>query len=228
MLVFGLHMNNDLSDVLTAVVLTGRDDLCMDLKGLKTIMYVNKFDPTHDLVAQLHHYRKRSVHLPQTPYMCWVDDDDELPDNIQDVCKKLIQKMRHEGTYIGYTDELVNTQGIGKTVTTNRARKKPYSRQEYEKNPYQVMHHLVIMQTNMAQYVDALIPEGIYITEFLFNLYLAELGVGATYLPEIGYIWNQSNKTSSMHLQAAASPARQLCNRYAQEYLPRRRQLQPN
>lgn len=194
----------------------------MNLKGLTPLVYINKFDPAHDMTAQLHHYRKKSVHLPDTPYMCWVDDDDELPDNIQDVCLKLIRKMQSEGTYIGYTDEIVRAPGFGGITSTTRANKKPYSRHAYEDNPYRVMHHLVIMHVDTAQYVDTLIPEGIYLTEFMFNLYLAELGVGATYLPEVGYIWNQTNSADSMHMHAAASPARLMCNRHIQEYLPRK------
>lgn len=220
-------MNTDLSNLLTAVVLTSKSDLQMDLKGLRSLVYINKFDPAHDMTAQLHHYRKRSVHLPTTPYMTWIDDDDELPDNVQDVCTRLIQKMESEGTYLGYTDEMVHSPTVRGEILKTRARKRPYSRQAYEENPYITMHHLVVMRVDIAQYADGLIPEGIYLTEFMFNLYLAELGVGATYLPEIGYIWNHSNRAGAMHLEAAGSPARKLCNRHIQEYLPPKRKAMP-
>lgn len=206
----------NLYDVLTAVVLSPNDVITVDTRGLNTLLYTNKFNAAHSLTSQLHHYRKRSVFLPTTKYMCWIDDDDALPENIVDVCTRLISRMEEHGHYIGYTNEMV----IHSNGQRDAIPKKAYSRYLYEEQPINVMHHLVIMNTQQSQFVAGYLPEGIHWVEYLFNLYLAELGGGATHLDEIGYIWNRTDNPRNLHSDYANGNTRINSYKWGKENLP--------
>lgn len=194
------------------------EHMTVDTLGLPTVFHTAKFDQ-HYAKSDLMHHRKRTVFLPgiDTKYMAWIDDDDELPWNVVDVCAELVDLMGQDGTNIGYTNELVRHQGR-ETIS----RGMPYSRREYELRDYRMMHHLVVMEVQAAREVALLLPEGIYWAEYLFNIYLAELGLGATYLDKTGYIWNRVENDGRMHDSPLTYLSTKNSKDWARSHLPRR------
>lgn len=202
----------------TAVVLSPNPFLTVNTWGMPTVLYTNKFEPGF-MVDDLHHYRKKSVFLPEikTKYMTWVDDDDELPPDVLDVCRELVEKIEQEGTLIGYTNETLRYNG--KDITHPA---KQYSREAYIQSGHQVMHHLIVMNVDAAREVSALLPEGPYWVEFMFNIYLAELGIGATYLNRTGYIWNRVDASANIHNDSAYKTAFDKSKAWVRTNLPSR------
>lgn len=117
-----------------------------------------------------------AIRLVTTDYFFYIDDTDLLPPNYLNVLSDCISA----NTAIAYTDELVGNE---------RRIRGPYSQRAHLENPA-LVHHLTLCKTDIAIEAVSRLPKGNYWPEMLLYWEMAKLG-GATYIPEIGYIWNK-------------------------------------
>lgn len=123
----------------------------------------------------------RSIEPVRTPWFFWLDDDDDVPDDIGDV----LAQCQNTEFDVAYTDEL----RVGSDGTHSVRRGAPYSREAHLRDPM-MLHHLVLMRTNVAREVLPGLPRGHYWPEMMLTWALAARG--AHYVPRIGYVWRRS------------------------------------
>lgn len=128
-----------------------------------------------------------AVALVDTPWFFFVDDTDELPDDLEDLLAACGDAP------LSYTDEWVNGQ-------VRRGR--PYSRDAHLLDPL-LVHHLAVVNTALAREAIAQAPIGHYWPEMLIFWQVARHG--AQYLPRVGYHWHR--RPSGLHAAPWTGPA---------------------
>lgn len=124
-----------------------------------------------------------------TEWAFYLDDDDDLPINHEELIAKCIAEATAFDAAIVYTDELVKTP-----QRTYVQKSMPYSQDRHIKN-FLLIHHLAIFRTELALQAIKKMPRGIYCPEMPLFFELAKSG--AVHVPVIGYIWNK--KPTGMH-----------------------------
>lgn len=121
----------------------------------------------------------------KTEWFFFLDHDDDLPNDFLRVLDRCIAA----NTPIAYTDELVHDSVLKKTYIRKSA---DYSEMSFIKNPM-LIHHLALCKTALA--IDVLKRiQDVNHNEMLMFFELAKYG--ATYIDEVGYIWNRSHGLS--------------------------------
>ena len=121
----------------------------------------------------------------ETPHFFFLDDDDELPANFEEVLREC---LRADAPLV-YTNELVRENGaefVRKSL--------PYSQRLHLADPC-LVHHLALCHTATAR--EMAVPRGCYGFEPLFYWQLAKRG--AAWVDRVGYIWNRSTTGLSKH-----------------------------
>lgn len=128
-----------------------------------------------------------AVALVDTEWFFFIDDSDELPDDLEDI-------LAHCGDApLTYTDEWVNG-------AVRRGR--PYSREAHRLDPL-LVHNLAVCHTGLAHEAIAQAPRGHYWPELLIYWHVARQG--ARYLPRVGYRWHK--RPGGLHAAPWTAPA---------------------
>lgn len=122
---------------------------------------------TIDTVEDLHTQRLAALHSVKTPWCFFLDDDDELPENVGGLLTTGIGLAEQSGAKMVSTEELIITPA------------------EIKRN--ESIHHLVLMHTHAAQQAAQVIPLGRYYTEGILYPQLAQ--GGHLHVREVGYHW---------------------------------------
>jgi hypothetical protein len=136
-------------------------------------------------VAQLHGARLDALAHVRTPYCFFLDDDDALPADYQDVLGECVKRMRAKKVPMAYTDEILREPG---KADVHRSWY-DYDAEQHAISPMAI-HHLVVMDSKVVRDLAADLPRGDYWTEHM--LYWALAQKGAVYVPRVGYIWNRN------------------------------------
>lgn len=128
--------------------------------------------------------RLDSIRQVTTPWFFFLDDDDDLPDNHADLIQSCIDLATHDHSKVVYTNELVESVD-GSTKVTKVGK---YSQEAHLSN-YALVHHLALYSTQAALDALKVIPRGLHWAELLLAWQVAKSG--ASYLDEVGYIWNR-------------------------------------
>jgi hypothetical protein len=145
-------------------------------KDTQVLNYVSTFENAEGL----HKSRLASLEDIATPYFFWLDVDDPVPEKLVAPTKGLV-----------YGDYLANTcqgQILVKEVYGD------WVADFHKVKPLFI--HKAICSTAKARAIAKLLPRGEYWTEWLLYYFLA-LKFGATYDPELKFIWNKQQ--SGMH-----------------------------
>lgn len=145
--------------------------------GCKYLNFVSKFSDC----AGITNARAEAVKLVDTPWMFFLDDDDQLPVGID----KILDEAYHSGVPLVYTDEYVIDTRRGSYVR----KAEPYSEIGFIDNPFMV-HHLAVCDTAAIRKAAQVIPRGMY--SFETAAYFVVAKQGALYIPKVGYIWHRS------------------------------------
>jgi hypothetical protein len=165
-----------LADV-TAVVLSPEPMQMPDLP-VRVVNFVSKFYDT----AGIHEARRKSVDLVKTPWFFFLDSDDSLPSNIEDV---LLECMATDSS-VAYTRELIVRPD--KSSWTSESHE--YDQAAHVRN-MMLIHHLALCKTDVARSALEVVPHGDYWIELLLYFQMAKSG--AKYVDKIGYIWNKGD-----------------------------------
>lgn len=135
-----------------------------------------------------------------TPYCFYLDDDDDLPDDVLTV----LEACSALGKALVYTDELVVTPG-GSFVSSPG----PYNQPAHLKDPT-LVHHLAVMDTAAARTAALAVPPT-NVLEMALYWQLAKAGVA--HMPQVGYIWNRrtGSLSSTDMVHQACLPTVQWC-----------------
>ena len=167
----------------TAVILSSKP-VTTTIPGVAVVSHVSTFSDA----AGLLNARIAALDKVLTERFFFLDDDDVLPDNYLDVLQRCVET----GTPVAYTNELVCAPD-----GTGRLRKSgPYS-QDAHIADFMLLHHLVLCRTDLAREAAKRIPRGTYGAESL--LFFEAAKAGATWVDEVGYIWNRSGSGLSQH-----------------------------
>jgi hypothetical protein len=158
----------------TAVVLSP-DPVAMQVpEGVAVLNHCERFDSTAGIGAA----RRRALARVRTPWVFFLDSDDELPDDAGDVLAECVGA----GAALVYTDELVLREG----APPQRRRSAPYCPALHAVSPLMV-HHLAVMRTGAALAALEVVPAGeLWLEHALF--WQVARG-GAAYVPRVGYHW---------------------------------------
>lgn len=162
----------------TAVILSPRP-IVRRIAGIETLVHVSRFSDAAGLLEQ----RLAALQKVQTEWFFYLDDDDDLPFNYKDV----LARCMTAGTPLAYTNERINDK---LRVSA------PYSQEAHLRNPL-LVHHLAVCKTEAALRAARVIPRGTYAVEPLLFFQVAK--EGATWIDEIGYIWNRKPTGMSWH-----------------------------
>lgn len=163
---------------ITAVILSPRP-IVRRIAGIETSVHVSRFSDAAGLLEQ----RLAALEKVQTEWFFYLDDDDELPPNYQDILRRCMAVS----TPLAYTNERVNDK---------LRLSEPYSQKAHLRNPL-LVHHLAVCRTEAAQKAARVIPRGTFALEPL--LYFQVAKEGATWINETGYIWNRKPTGLSYH-----------------------------
>jgi glycosyltransferase involved in cell wall biosynthesis len=168
---------------ISAVILSSRP-VTLTIPGVTVVSHVSRFRDTKGLLAA----RMASLRKVQTEWFFWLDDDDELPDNYLDVLARCVDQPHP----LAYTDELITS-----TDGSSRVRKSaPYSEDAFITDNT-LVHHLAVCKTEVAQRIAPTLPVGYYSAEMLLFFQVAK--AGATYVPEVGYVWHRREHGLNRH-----------------------------
>lgn len=169
----------------TAVVLS-ENPYTRSFDGIEVLVHQEKFS----LTSQFQKARFEAVKNVSTEWFFFLDDDDDLPSDYLDVLAKCLKEAKLRGSMLVYTDEIRRTTGLPDELVKG---------QEYSQRAFLskrlLVHHLVLMNTKLAQAVVQTLPLGDYAPDFMLSWEMAKYG--ALYVPEAGYIWNV--RPGSMH-----------------------------
>lgn len=140
--------------------------------------------------ADLQRARFDAIKYVKTPWLFFLDDDDDLPQNHPAVIGNCMHAANLESAALAYTDELIRLADGSQSV-----RKSLRYSQHAHLRDFQLLHHLVLCRTDAALVAVNYLPRGHYCPEFMLYWQMAKSG--AVYVPEVGYIWN---KGDGMHL----------------------------
>lgn len=168
----------------TAVVLSA-GDYARQHSGFEVLVHRSEIRDS----AQQQAARFDALMQVKTPWCFFLDDDDDLPAGFGQILERCIAS----GAALSYTDEMVVHHDDG-ARTVRRGR--PYSQAEHLADPM-LVHHLVVMRTELAQAAVQRLPRGHYCPEFMLFWEVAKSGT--TYVPAVGYIWHK--RPDGMHNQ---------------------------
>lgn len=174
----------------TAVILSA-EPVTREIPGVLVHSHVSTFDSAEGLLAA----RKAAIERITTPWFFFLDDDDELPFDFQ----RVLGLCTAVSTPIAYTDEIIRLNADTAYAkefgpTEIRRRSKPYSQHDHIED-HCLIHHLAVCRTDAARWALTRVPDGHYGFEPLVWFEVAK--GGATYIPEVGYIWNRRDKSMS-------------------------------
>lgn len=181
----------------SAVVLSSKE-VTLKLEHATVVPFVSTFSSPEDLYPA----RLASLGEVKTEWMFFLDDDDQLSSNYGHVLELGIEA----GTSLSYTNEIIRSPG-GRYVVS---RKSPYSRKKHAES-HLLVHHLVLMRTEDAQRAAERLPSGNYFESVLF---FEVARYGATFINEVGYIWN---KSSGLHTNPVVIEAQRNSNLWCLE-----------
>lgn len=130
--------------------------------------------------------RFNAVLKVRTKWFFFLDDDDKLPQGVEEV----VAECQGTGAALAFTDELVVLENGSHSVR----RGKPYSQAAHLEDAM-LVHHLVVMRTEVAQNAVRRLPRGHYCPEFMLFWEVAKRG--AVYVPLTGYVWHR--RASGLH-----------------------------
>jgi glycosyltransferase involved in cell wall biosynthesis len=168
---------------MTAVVLSNRP-VRLALEGVTVMPFMSEFSDA----AGLLNARLAALQHVKTEWFFFLDDDDELPADYLRVLERCVSA----GTPIAYTDELITAADGSQRVRKSAA----YSEDAFIANQL-LIHHLAVCRADAARRAAAVIPRGMYAVENLLFFEVAK--GGATYIPEIGYIWHRRDTGLNRH-----------------------------
>ena len=181
----------------TAVILSAsRRRVQRRLDGVRVMTHVSRFRDAAGLLDA----RVAAVQRVETDWFFFLDDDDELPADYL----RVIDLCVAAGTPIAYTDEIITRDDRSQTVR----RGAPYSEDGFVANST-LIHHLAVCRTEAARRAAAVIPRGTYAVENLLFFEIAK--GGATYVPEIGYIWHRRKTGLNRHPSVVIGLVRSTC-----------------
>ena len=160
----------------SAVILSKRP-VSRLIPGVTVVPFVSEFSCARGLLQA----RLESIKRVQTDSFFFLDDDDELPADYL----RVLELCEAVDTPLAYTDELIT----GQRLTPFVRRSAPYSEDAFIEDPT-LIHHLAVCKTDAALRASAVVPRGLFMFENLLWFQVAK--EGATYVPEVGYIWNRS------------------------------------
>jgi len=161
--------------MISAVVLSAKE-VEIAIPGVVVVPHVSVIQNAKELLDA----RLEALKKVRSEWFFFLDDDDSLPDDYL----KILDRCVSVDTPLAYTDELI-TNADGSLRVRKSA---PYSEDAFIRNST-LIHHLAVCRTEAALEAAAKIPRGTYAIENLLFFEVARQG--ATYIPEIGYIWNR-------------------------------------
>jgi len=172
------------SDVTAVILSASLQRARRSIDGVRVLTHVGRFGDAAGLLDA----RLAALQRVDTEWFFFLDDDDELPPDylrVLDLCKTA-------GTPIAYTDEKIAHESGGFIVRKSS----DYSADKFIANRM-LIHHLAVCRTEAALRASSVIPRGTYAVENLLFFEVAK--GGATYIPEVGYIWHRRNTGLSRH-----------------------------
>lgn len=159
---------------ITAIVLT-RGEYKRQWPGLTVDVHQQEIRGARELLDA----RFNAIAQVKTSHFFFLDDDDDLPADYLDV----LQECERADAEICYTDECVISCQERRLTFTRRG---TYSREAHKAN-VQLIHHLALCNTGVAQGSVARLPRGHFCPELL--LYWDMARNGAAYVERVGYYW---------------------------------------
>lgn len=126
--------------------------------------------------------RRRAVLDVCTPFWFFLDSDDDLPLDFDDVLESCVAQP----CAVAYTDELIKIPGREPV----RREAGLYSRSKHIKNLY-LLHHLVVCDTARSHAIEPTLPRGVGSFESMLYAQLAR--ESWCYVPRIGYHWHKGD-----------------------------------
>lgn len=166
-----------MNDSVTAVVLSAKPYM-VPFEGLSVLLHGSIITNAAELQAA----RFAAILDVHTPFFFFLDDDDALPGDFQEVLDDCIAA----GRPLAYTDELIRLPDGSEFVRQSA----PYSQAAHLADRL-LVHHLVLCRTREAQLAVAQLPRGHYCPEFMLYWQMAK--GGAAYVPRVGYVWNKGH-----------------------------------
>ena len=154
------------------------------IAGVKVVGHISRFNDAEGLLAA----RLEAIKSVDTDFFFFLDDDDELPRGYRGV----LDRCMAAGTPLAYTDEVITAADGSEFTRRGRA----YSEMAFIKD-CTLVHHLTVCRTDAALRASAVIPRGKYAVENLLFFEVAK--AGATYIPEVGYIWHRRETGLNRH-----------------------------
>lgn len=165
----------------TALILSCKDTLPWEVPSQVTpLLHVSVITNSTELFAQ----RKAALMKVDTETFYYQDDDDPLPNHYPEVAQGLV-----------YGDMYTLFQG-----ELTRVKLWPYHKRAHVTNPVHL--HKAFCNTEQAQRVMRLLPEGPYWTEYLLYYFLAN-AYGGHYDASLEMHWHR--KSTGMHVGATPS-----------------------
>lgn len=164
----------------SAVILSAKP-VEREIPGVAVVPFISSFSEAKGLLDA----RIASLEAIRTEWFFWLDDDDALPDDYERILTKCLKVK----TPLAYTDELVRLLDKG-TEFVRKSRK--YDAEHHIHRDMTLIHHLAVCRTEAALDAAKRIPRGLYAVENLLFFEVAKKG--ATYINEVGYIWNRTKK----------------------------------
>jgi len=162
----------------TAVILSPRR-VIRRIADVETLVHVSRFSDAAGLLDE----RLAALQKVKTEWFFYLDDDDTLPPNYRDV----LTRCMAVDTPLAYTNERIND-----TLRLSG----PYTQEAHLKNPL-LVHHLAVCRTEAAQKAARVIPRGTFAVEPLLFFQVAKQG--ATWINDVGYVWNRKPTGLSWH-----------------------------
>lgn len=163
----------------TAIILTKKPNYQKVIPGVEVLI---THSPGIKTAEHLNYIRLNMIRHVKTEFFFYLDDDDHLPNTV----KEVLEQASLKGTGIVYTDELwIKNDGTREVLT-----RQDYTPEWHLTHP-QALHHLLIFNTQVAMQCLPECPMGDYWTECTLS-YLCAERAGASYIPEVGYVWRQS------------------------------------
>lgn len=161
--------------MISAVILS-KKPVRTKIDGVRVVNHVSTFNDARGLLnARLQALKKVS-----TEWFFYLDDDDELPTDYA----RVLERCTSVDTPLAYTDEkITSADGSFKVRKSSE-----YSEDKFVSD-FMLIHHLAVCKTGSALNAAKVIPVGDYTVENL--LFFAVAKQGATYIDDVGYIWNR-------------------------------------
>lgn len=132
--------------------------------------------------ADMNAARRRAMLEVVTPFFFFLDSDDDLPLDFDDVLEACLAQP----CAVAYTDELIKIAGREPV----RREAGLYSRARHVKNLY-LLHHLVVCDTALSRAIEPTLPRGVESFESMLYAQLAR--ESWCYVPRIGYHWHKGD-----------------------------------